>query len=109
MDKYDKILVGDFVGEYAEGLKIYAVFVIDKNDNTKEILTDDVYYYMKTREDRLKWLKIDEWEYFDDYSQVFLHKKLEEIPDKDLKEKKRYLRFIKLKKIRKKIQNNLDI
>lgn len=108
-DKYNRIFVGDFVGEFENMSKIYAVFVIDKDDETKEILTDDVFYYTKRQKERMKWLEIGDWEFIDEHSQNALHKYLEEIPLDDLPEKLKYLRLIKVRKIQKKLGKNLAV
>lgn len=107
MDKFNKVLIGDFVGEYNSYMRLYAVLVIGKDEENQELIVDDVYCYRRGKGFRIKKLELDDWEFFDKHSQNQLHKELVKISLENLPEKLKYLRLIKLIKIQKNIQNNL--
>jgi hypothetical protein len=113
MSKINKIQPGDFIAYSLSNSEFTAVLVIEVYLNEKKLLVDEIFRYSTNKfrneyfkSERIFYITENEFETYDDQSQNFFHKKLLELDDNLIPEKIKYLRLIKLKKLKRKILFN---
>ena len=45
MDKYQNVLIGDFVAHFLNINEIYIALVLEKNDKKREIFIDEIFWF----------------------------------------------------------------